>query len=124
MNQKENLQKEEERIRRLMQSGRIRASENLKHRIMHQIEVEKMLTRQRATPNQTTPLLKDFKAIFGTMYALLFGFSIFTLLFHGKEAIGSFQFMWVASLIFLVSSVFWGLTRMDAWLRKKKTNRS
>ena len=100
---------------------RSQAPENLKYRIMQQIETEKALMPQkmkRATAHRDVQA--DFRGIFGTMYGLLFVISLLTVLFGGKEAIQSPQYILTALLIVITLSSFWALTRLDAYLRKKK----
>ena len=124
MTEKNNIHTDEEIIRQLMQSAKIEASENLKHRIMHQIEAEKALTPQRVKPKrETANVLKDFKAIFGVMYLLLCGLSVFTVIFGGTKALSSSQFILTAALIFVVFASFWAITRLDVYLREKKKER-
>lgn len=124
MTEKNNIHTDEEIIRQMMQSAKIEASENLKHRIMHQIEAEKALIPQRVKPKrETTNVLKDFKAIFGVMYLLLSGLSIFTVIFGGTKALSSSQFILTAALIFVVFASFWAITRLDAYMRGKRKER-
>ncbi|MEA4918897.1 hypothetical protein [Proteiniphilum sp.] len=121
MAEKKNIQTEEDVIRQMMQSSKIQAPENLKYRIIQQIETEKTLIPQkkkRATSKGDT--LIDFRSIFGTMYGLLFVFSLLTIVFAGKEAILSSQYIFTALLIVMTLSSFWALTRLDTYLRRKK----
>lgn len=121
---KKNIDPDDDVIRKMMQSAKIQASENLKHRIMHQIEAEKALTPQRVKPKrETTNVLKDFKAIFGVMYLLLCGLSVFTVIFGGTKALSSSQFILTTALIFVVFASFWAITRLDVHLREKKKER-
>lgn len=121
MTEKKNIQKEDEIIRKMMQSAKTQAPENLKYRIMQQIETEKALTPQKLKRVTTKgDGLTDFRSIFGTMYLLLFVLSLLTIIFGGKEAILSPQYILTALLIVMTLSSFWALTRLDAYLRKKK----
>lgn len=123
MDNEKKIQNSEEEIviRRMMQSGKEQASESLQHRIMHQIETEKALSPQRS--NKSTYKrddLADFRGIFGTMYLLLFILSLTAILFGGPEAILSLQYILTALLIIVILTSFWGLTRLENYLRKKK----
>src|SRR5690554_7091757 len=56
--------------------SKIKAPENLKYRIMHQIETEKAFSTQKineqaSDKKATGNVLKDLASIFGTMYAVL-----------------------------------------------------
>lgn len=121
MANKKTIDKEDEIIRRMMQSTKIQAPENLKYRIMQQIETEKALTPQKQKKESPKgDMLTDFRSIFGTMYGLLFILSMLTVFFGGKEAILSPQYILTALLIVITLSSFWALTRLDAYLRRKK----
>ena len=121
MVEKKNIEKEDEIIRRMMQSAKIQAPENLKYRIMQQIETEKALTPQKQKKESSKgDMLTDFRSIFGTMYGLLFVLSLLTVLFGGKEAILSPQYILTALLIVITLSSFWALTRLDVFLRNRK----
>ncbi len=122
MTENKNIQKEDEIIRQMItQSTKIQAPENLGYRIMQQIETEKALTPQKLKRSTTKrDILTDFRSIFGTMYVLLFVLSLLTIIFVGKEAILSSQYILTALLIVMTLSSFWALTRLDDYLRKKK----
>ncbi|MDO5664379.1 MAG: hypothetical protein Q4G63_03865 [Bacteroidia bacterium] len=114
---------DDELIRQMMQSAKQQAPENLKYRIMQQIETEKALNPQPLTHKKdrlVTNMLRDFKSIFGVAYLLLFALSVITLLFFGKESLMSSRFIFVAVLISVVSLSLWGITRLDARLRAKR----
>ena len=98
MNEKNNIvHDDEEFIRGMMQEARMKAPENLKYRIMHQIETENALKPQQ-TPVRLSErkVLKDFVGIFGLMYAVL------------------------AALIGGAFSFFWLMTRVDERLNDKR----
>ncbi len=121
MTEKKNIQTEEDIIRQMMQSSKIQAPENLKYRIMQQIETEKAVTPQKQKrPMTKGDTLTDFRSIFGTMYLLLFVLSLLTIIFGGTEAILSSQYIFTALLIVMTLSSFWALTRLEAFLRKRK----
>ena len=66
---------EDESFRKMIETSKIIAPENLKYRIMHQIETEKVFTSQESnkqvsTKKTTGNVLKDLTSIFGTMYAV------------------------------------------------------
>ena len=72
MNKKNNIDPEDELIRQLIRSAKEQAPENLKYRIMQQINTENALTPKPAPiKKRTENVLRDFINIFGTMYALL-----------------------------------------------------
>lgn len=62
---------QDDKIRELLSGTKMKAGENLKYRIMHQIEAEKALTRQKNKAVSSNPFIGNMIAIFGVMYALI-----------------------------------------------------
>ena len=121
MNEKNKINRDDELIRQMMQSAKEQAPENLKHRIMHQIETESALTRKPApTKRQEGNVLKDFIGIFGTMYAVLAILIGGTYLLKGKDYVLSSGFLWIVILVAFVFSLFWLMTRVDELLKDKR----
>ncbi len=123
MTDNNNIQKsDDELIRQMMQSAKKQAPENLKYRIMHQVETENALTRKKVAVQKEQPnnVLKDLIGIFGIMYMVL-GIIVGGAYFlKGKDFVFSPQFLWTIVLIAFVFSLFWLITRLDAYLREKK----
>lgn len=122
MNEKNNIvHDDEEFIRGMMQEARMKAPENLKYRIMHQIETENALKSQR-TPVRLSErkVLKDFVGIFGLMYAVLAALIGGAYLLKGKEFALSSGFLWTVILVAFVFSFFWLMTRVDERLNDKR----
>lgn len=117
----EKKQNEEYIIREMMQTAKRKAPENLKYRIMQQIETEKALTpvkiNSRKEPGN---ILKEFGSIFGTMYAVLAVMIGATYFVFGQEYLLSPQFLGAALLVASAFSLLWLITRIDSHLRKKK----
>ena len=121
MTEKEKIHQEDELIRQMMQSTQVSAPENLKHRIMQQIQTENALTPKRVKlKNESSTVLKDFKAIFGIMYLLVFGISVFSVISNGTQSLISQQFICTVLLIQIVFTSFWAITRLDAHLRRRR----
>lgn len=122
---------EDETIREIIKEAKITSSDNLKYRIMHQIETEELLkpkttAKQNKSLKDSSNVLKDFIYIFGGMYIILAIITVVFYLREGSEFLNSPQFL--CSIIFVasISSILWLLSRLDA--RKKnrqigKTNR-
>lgn len=125
MNEKKDIQSNDGIIRQMMQSAKRQAPENLKHRIMQQIETESALTPQRrkSSPERVN-VLRDFKSIFQVMYLLLFGISIFSVIFNGAQSLTSKQFIFTVLLIEIVFTSFWAITQLDSYLQKKRSTRN
>ncbi|MDD2298634.1 MAG: hypothetical protein PHQ67_02075 [Fermentimonas sp.] len=117
---------EEEAIRKMLKSSKIEAPENLKYRIMHQIETEKAFTSQKINEQVSTKkasgnVLKDLTSIFGTMYGVLAVIIAVAYFVRGEEFLLSLQF-W-GSIVFTASifSLLWLISRLDANLREKRS---
>jgi len=119
---KENkMDKEEMIIREMMLSERKKAPENLKFRIMQQIETEKALTPQQSKPRKRSgTLLGEMGAIFGSMYAVLAAMIMGAYLLEGTDFLLSPRFIATVVLVASVFSLFWLMTRFDAYLRGKR----
>lgn len=116
---------EEESYKKMFETSKIKAPENLKYRIMHQIETENVLTRQKnskqaSTNKASANVLKDLTTIFGTMYAVLAVITAIAYFLLGEAFLNSPQF-W-GSIIFVGSifSLFWLISRLDANLKEKR----
>lgn len=122
MNEKNNMvHDDDEFIREMMQPAKLKAPENLKYRIMHQIEAENALKPQQ-TPVRLSErkVLKDFIGIFGLMYAVLAALIGGAYLLKGKEFALSSGFLWTVILVAFVFSFFWLMTRVDERLNDKR----
>jgi uncharacterized membrane protein YgcG len=112
---------DEEIIRKMMQPEMKKAPENLKYRIMHQINTEKALTPQKKKPGKESGnLLREMGAIFGSMYAVLSAMVIGAYLLQGKDFLLTPQFIGPVVLVASVFSLFWLMTRLDAYLKIRK----
>lgn len=118
-------QKEEDKIRQIISSSKMKAPENLKYRIMHQVEYEKALTPQNSAKNKASlkengNVLKDLVSIFGVMYVLLAIVTIIAYFILGNLFYLSLEYWSTVSFVAFVFSFFWLISRLDAHLRRKK----
>ncbi|HPB56929.1 MAG TPA: hypothetical protein PLL49_00265 [Bacteroidales bacterium] len=121
MNKKNNIDPEDELIRQLIRSAKEQAPENLKYRIMQQINTENALTPKPAPiKKRTENVLRDFINIFGTMYALLALLTGIAYLSKDENFLLSPEFLGVVLLVTVVASTFWFFTRLDAKIRQKQ----
>ncbi len=108
-------------MRQLMQSSKKEASENLKYRIMNQIEQEAVLKHKKQVHhNCNSNFLKDFYSIMGTMYAVLLILSSVAFIVKGKEFLLSTNFLLSILLIVFVFSFFWMISAIDERKRYKR----
>ena len=117
----------EEIIKKMIESSKIKAPENLKYRIMHQIETEKAFSTQKinepaSDKKATGNVLKDLASIFGSMYAVLDVILAKAFFIRGSEFLFSIQF-W-GSIVFVASifSLLWLISRLDANLKEKRSS--
>lgn len=123
---KNRIQNQDEIIRQMMQSTKMQASENLKHRIMHQIETENALVPKKAKSKKrkSETVLRDFIGIFGVMYAvlaLIFGGAY---LLKGKDFLLSTHFIGTMGVVVFAFVLFWLITRLDERMREKLEGKS
>jgi predicted lipid-binding transport protein (Tim44 family) len=117
MIEKYNKQKEDEKFRQMLASTKMDAPENLKHRIMQQIETEKAIAPQnREHKQEPGNILREMGSIFGTMYAVLAAMVVGVYFLFGKEFLLSSQFLGAASLVASIFSLFWLISRLDSHL--------
>ncbi|HHV86770.1 MAG TPA: hypothetical protein GXX42_13315 [Petrimonas sp.] len=121
MNEKNNIQRDDEFIRKMMQSAKDQAPEGLKYRIMHQVETEGAFKHQQTPVKlRERKVLKDFIGIFGLMYAVLAALIGGAYLLKGKEFVLSSGFLWTIILVAFVFSLFWLMSRVDERLKDKR----
>lgn len=119
--EKYSKQKEDEKIRQMLLSAKMGAPENLKHRIMQQIETEKAFAPQSVEPKKETGnMLREMVSIFGTMYAVLAVMVVGVYFLVGKEFLLSAQFLGSVILVASIFSLLWLISRLDSLLREKK----
>ncbi len=113
---------EEEQMRELIRYGKTPAPENLKYRIMQQIQTEQALKSRQEFPTQRRRenIWGEFKTIFGIMYAVLAVIVAGTFFLKGKEFFLSTQFWNIVIVVASVFSIFWMITCLDSHLREKK----
>jgi hypothetical protein len=121
MMEKYSKQKEDEKIRQMLLSAKMGAPENLKHRIMQQIETEKAFAPQSVEPKKEPGnMLKEMGSIFGTMYVVLAAMVAGAYFLFGKEFLLSPRFLGAAILVGSIFSLLWLISRLDSLLREKK----
>lgn len=121
MTEKNNIHTDDEQIRQLIQSAKRQAPENLKYRIMQQIETESALSRKTVPAKKREGnVLREFIGVFGVMYAVLAAFIGGAYVLKGKDFLLSPTFFGTVILVAFVFSFFWLMTRVDARVREKR----
>lgn len=109
-------------IKSMMEEAKKEPSENLSYRIMHQIETEKVLTRNKKQVSKDKGnVLIDLRNIYGLMYLVLLIAGLFYYLQGGKEALFTETFLWTCVTISSVFSIFFLISTADNLYRKRKT---
>ena len=113
--------KEEDKLRSMMQGAKETASENLKYRIMHQIEAEKALApRKLQRSKESGNVIRELGSIFGTMYAVLAGMIAAAYFIFGQEFLLSSEFIGASVFVAFVFSMLWLISQLDRRLRSRK----
>ena len=108
---------EDKQFRQILSDTKKTAGENLKFRIMQQIETEKSLSQKEAK-NSFSAVASMF-SIFGVMYAII-AIVAGTIYFSaGRAAVESTNTYLAIILIVSICSVFWMISLYDERRRKK-----
>lgn len=111
-------------FRELIETSKIKASENLKYRIMHHIETEEVFKQQKSN-NQISQkrdsgnVIQDLTTIFGTMYAVLAVMISVAYFLQGDKILKSSQFWGAIILVGFIFSLLWLISRIDANMKEK-----
>lgn len=111
MNDKNNKMKTDDELKRLLSGTKIKASENLKYRIMQQIETEQALSRKEAKSSR--PVIGSMLSIFGIMYALIAVIGIAIYSSAGSNALISSTFLLPVVFISSICGLYWLITVFD-----------
>lgn len=118
MDKDNNINAKNDKFRDIFAGTKIKAGENLKYRIMQQIETEKSLSPQKA--KNSIPLISNMLSVFGIMYALIAATGIGVYLTGGKDAIESMTFLLPVMLIASICNIFWLISVYDDRRRSKQ----
>ena len=117
---KDNLKMQDDKIKEILSLSKVKAGENLKFRIMQQIETEKVFSAKKSESKTLAPLIGNSFLIFGIMYALIILTVLGVFLTGGIAAIKSFAFFVPVIMISLVCSMFWLISIYDDKRRLKQ----
>lgn len=114
----DNINISDNQLKEILTETKIKAGENLKYRIMQQIETEKALAPQKT--KNSIPLIGNMFSIFGIMYALIAVIGIGVYFTGGKNALESMTFALPVMLIASVCCIFWMISTFDDQRRSKQ----
>ena len=121
---KDNNKMQDDKIKEILSLSKVKAGENLKYRIMQQIETESVLSAKKLKSKNVIPLIGNTFLIFGVMYALIVFTIIAIFLTGGVDAIKSLTFFVPVVMITIVCSMFWIISLYDDKRRFKQENQS
>lgn len=108
---------QDDKIRDLLSGTKIKAGENLKFRIMHQIQAEQALSRKKV--KNTRPAIHNTMTMFGIMYVLIAIVGLIVYFSGGTDAIESVKFFAPVILIASACGIFLGISTFDDRRRSK-----
>lgn len=108
----------DEKFREVLSDTKMRAGENLKFRIMQQIETEKALSQKKNS--DASPLVGNMLSIFGIMYALIIIVGLSVYFSGGRSALDSLAFFAPIVIVASICSIFWMISTYDDHRRSKQ----
>lgn len=108
----------DDKIKELLKGTKLKAGENLKYRIMQQIETEASLSRKKV--KSTRPLIGNMITILGVVYGLIILLGVTLFLSGGKDTLNSVAFIAPIILIASAGSLFWMISTYDDRRRSKQ----
>lgn len=113
-------------LRKLFEGLKIEAGENLKYRIMQQIETESVFVKKRVEVKSPIPIVKNVLTVFGVMYGLIVLVVAAAWFYGGQETLLSptlftpvIGIAFICGMLALIS-VFDDYRRAARQLRKKR----
>lgn len=102
---------QDDKLKELLSGTKMKAGENLKYRIMQQIQTEQAL--QQKARKVTRPAVGNMLSIFGIMYALIALVGVGTYFVVGESMLKSVAFFLPIILIASVCAMFWMISSYD-----------
>ena len=104
-------------FKEILSGTKMKAGENLKYRIMQQIQTEAALFRKKKA--NSSPLIGNMFSIFGVMYALIAAVALGVYFMGGTGALESIIFFIPVIMITSVCGIFWMISAYDDRRRSK-----
>ena len=121
---KSKIDKQDDDLRKIFAGTKVRASENLKYRIMQQIETESVFTRKKAESKNIVTSIRGVVSVLGVMYLLISLVCVGIFLTGGIEALTSLEYFIPVIMISLVCCTFLLITVLDDKRHYKSTSSS
>lgn len=111
MNDKYDKIKKDDNLKKLLSTTKMKASENLRYRVMQQIETEQALSRKKTKSSR--PVIGSMLTIFGIMYALIAIAGVIAYTTIGVQALTSSTFILSVVFISSICGLYWLITSFD-----------
>jgi hypothetical protein len=119
---KDNLNKQDDKMREILSFSKKKAGENLKYRIMQQIETENVFAVKKSKSKNLVPIIGNSFVVLGIMFALVVVVALGVYIVGGIDAINSAMFFAPLIMISMVCGMFWMITIFDEKKRLKHEN--
>ena len=119
---KDKINKQDDDLRKFFAGTKVRASENLKYRIMQQIETESVLAGKKAASKNVVSSIRSVVLVMGVMYLLMAIACVGIYLTGGFEALLSLEYLTPVIMISLVCCVYLMITILDDKRRFKQSS--
>ena len=118
---KDKINMQDDDLRKLFAGTKVRASENLKYRIMQQIETESVFAEKKAASKNVVSSIRGVVSILGGMYVLMSLACVGIFMSGGFEALMSLESLIPVIMISLVCCIYLMITILDDKRHYKST---
>ena len=110
---KDYLKMQDDKIKEILSFSKMKAGENLKYRIMQQIETESVFSEKKSKSKNLAPIIGSSFVVIGIMCALVVVVALGVYIVGGIEALNSSMFFAPMIMVSMVCSVFWMISIFD-----------
>jgi len=114
---------QDDKLKDLFSSSAIKAGENLKYRIMQQIQTESALAKREKKEKKINNQIRIILTLAIVMYALIAGVAGTVYFSMGRDALLTPEFIMIAVFITVITTVFGAISYFDTNLRVSKKKR-
>ena len=119
---KDKLNNQDDKIKEILSLSKMKAGENLKYRIMQQIETESVFDIKKSKSKNLAPIIGNSFAIIGIMCALVVVVALGVYITGGIEALNSVMFFGPVIMVSIICGMFWMISIFDDKKRLKHEN--
>lgn len=111
---------QDDKLKDLFSASKIKAGENLKYRIMQQIETESLLAKRKKKEKRINIQIRTILTLAVIMYALIAGVAGAVYLSMGTDALLAPEFIMTAIFITVIATAFGLISYIDTDIRAVK----